>query len=111
MAKWAVKLRRAQDRFDSLVAVGDNRQIELVVTSVASRALAAIPAREQEALLDELETFAAAPFAANSAARPLRGRPDVMRLRHGDWRALCRIDRATSTIVLERVGHRREIYR
>jgi mRNA-degrading endonuclease RelE of RelBE toxin-antitoxin system len=32
-------------------------------------------------------------------------------LRHGDWRAICRIDRADGIVVLEAVAHRREAYR
>jgi hypothetical protein len=34
-----------------------------------------------------------------------------VRGRHGDWRAVCPIDRAAETVILERVEHRREIYR
>jgi mRNA interferase RelE/StbE len=70
-----------------------------------------MPRRGREALLDKVEAFAVAPFTANPAARPLRGHSDVVRLRHGDWRAVCRLDRATDTVILERVAHRREIYR
>jgi mRNA-degrading endonuclease RelE of RelBE toxin-antitoxin system len=62
-------------------------------------------------LLDKAEAFAAAPFAVHPAATPLRGQPDVIRLRQGDWRGICRVDRAADTIVLETVAHRREAYR
>jgi hypothetical protein len=60
-----------------------------------------MPRREREALLDKAETFAAAPFAAHPAATPLRGQPDVIRLRQGDWRGICRVDRTADTIVLD----------
>lgn len=85
--------------------------IRLIVARAASKALAAIPKRDREALLDEAEEFAAAPFAAHPAAMPLRGHPGVIRLRQGEWRGICRIDRTEDAVVLEAVAHRRESYR
>jgi mRNA-degrading endonuclease RelE of RelBE toxin-antitoxin system len=96
---------------DAPIATGDDGDIKLIVTRAASRALAGIPRRDREALLDKAEAFAAAPFAAHPAASPLRGQPDVIRLRQGDWRGICRVDRVADTIVLETVAHRREAYR
>ena len=96
---------------DGPVTGDDDGDINLIVTRVASKVLARIPRREREALLDKAEAFAAAPFAAHPAATPLRGQPDVIRLRQGDWRGICRVDRAADTIVLETVAHRSEAYR
>ena len=70
-----------------------------------------MPRRDREALLDKVELFAAAPDASHVAAKPLRGYRDLVRLRQGDWRGICRVDRAADTIVLETVAHRREVYR
>ena len=96
---------------DGPVTGDDDGDIKLIVTRAASKVLARIPRREREALLDKAEAFAAAPFAAHPAATPLRGQPDVIRLRQGDWRGICRVDRAADTIVLETVAHRSEAYR
>ncbi len=96
---------------DGPIAGGEDDDIKLIVTRAASKALAGMPRREREALLDKAEAFAAAPFAAHSAATPLRGQPDVIRLRQGDWRGICRVDRPADTIVLGTVAHRREAYR
>ena len=96
---------------DEPVANGDDGDIKLIVTRAASKALAGIPRREREALLEKAEAFAAAPFAAHPAASPLRGQSNVIRLRQGDWRGICRVDRTADTIVLETVAHRREAYR
>jgi mRNA-degrading endonuclease RelE of RelBE toxin-antitoxin system len=93
------------------IAIGDDGDIKLIVTRAASKALAWMPRREREALLDKAEAFAAAPFAVHPAASPLRGQPDIIRLRQGDWRGICRVDRTADTIVLETVAHRREAYR
>ena len=96
---------------DGPIAGEDDVGIKLIVTGAASKTLARIPRREREALLDKAEAFAAAPLAVNPAATPLRGQPDVIRLRQGDWRGICRVDRSADTIVLETVAHRREAYR
>ncbi|HEX3521741.1 MAG TPA: type II toxin-antitoxin system RelE/ParE family toxin [Stellaceae bacterium] len=96
---------------DGPIAGEDDVGIKLIVTRAASKTLARIPRRQREALLDKAEAFAAAPFAVQPAATPMRGQPDVIRLRQGDWRGICRVDRAADTIVLETVAHRREAYR
>jgi mRNA-degrading endonuclease RelE of RelBE toxin-antitoxin system len=85
--------------------------VRLIVSPGAARELAALPARERRALFELVESFAVDPFAPNAAARPLRGRADRIRVRHGDWRAVCRIDRDGATVILERVAHRTEVYR
>jgi mRNA interferase RelE/StbE len=96
---------------DDRRSAANHGPIKLILSPTALKALAAMPSRERSALLDRAEAFAAAPFAQHAAAAPLRGRPDVVRLRQGDWRAICRIDRAEDTVVMENVAHRREIYR
>lgn len=82
-----------------------------IVQPAAIKALAALPKRDQVALLRKVEVFAANPFAPNSSAKPLQGQPQVVRLRQGDWRAVCRIDRANDVVIVEAIGNRREIYR
>jgi mRNA-degrading endonuclease RelE of RelBE toxin-antitoxin system len=85
--------------------------VRLIVSPVAAKDLAALPGRDRRALFAKVEAFAAAPFATYPAARPLRGHENRIRVRQGNWRAVCRIDRAADTVILERVEHRREIYR
>jgi mRNA-degrading endonuclease RelE of RelBE toxin-antitoxin system len=70
-----------------------------------------LPARDKRLLFGRAEPFATEPFANHPAARPLRGHEDRVRIRHGDWRAVCRIDRATGTVTLERIEPRSEVYR
>lgn len=73
----------------------------------AIRALAAVPKKDRASLLRKLERFAADPFAPN---KPLKGQPQAVRIRQGDWRANCRIDRANETVIIEAIRNRREIY-
>ena len=77
----------------------------------AIKALAAVSKRDRAALLRKLEQFAADPFAPNPSAKPLKGQSQAARIRQGDWRAICRVDRANETVIIEAIGNRREIYR
>jgi mRNA-degrading endonuclease RelE of RelBE toxin-antitoxin system len=83
--------------------------VKLTVSPGAVTDLAGLPARDRRLLFERVEAFAAEPFAIQPAARPLRGREDCVRIRQGDWRAVCRIDRSTDTVTLERIEQRREI--
>ena len=75
-----------------------------------------MPLREARGLLRKLGEFAADPFATHSVALPLAGRPNRARIRQADWRAVVLIVRAedtvaADTVIVERVDHRREVYR
>jgi mRNA-degrading endonuclease RelE of RelBE toxin-antitoxin system len=96
---------------DRLTAVVDDVRVRLIVAPGAAKDLAALPRPEGLALFARVEAFAADPFGPHRAARPLRGQEDRVRVRHGNWRAVCRIDRTAETVILERVEHRREKYR
>jgi mRNA-degrading endonuclease RelE of RelBE toxin-antitoxin system len=85
--------------------------VKLTVSPGAVKDLAGLPARDRRLLFGRVEAFAAEPFAIHPGARPLRGHEDRVRIRQGDWRAICRIDDAADTVILERVEHRREVYR
>lgn len=62
-------------------------------------------------MLEKIAQLAADPFAPFSAASPLKGSPQTVRIRHRQWRAVCRIDRAAETVVVEAIVNRREVYR
>ena len=70
-----------------------------------------MPARDRRALIEKAKSFAADPFGPHPWARPLRGAADLVRLRQGEWRAICRVSRDRETVTLDRVVHRREAYR
>jgi mRNA interferase RelE/StbE len=69
-----------------------------------------LPKHDRLAMM-RVTAFAVDPFAPHSEARSLAGQPVRVRIRHGDWRAVCLIDRAARVVTLERVAHRREVYR
>ena len=87
--------------------------MKLIISPNAARAMQPkqMPPRETTALLRKLSEFAADPFATHSSAQPLVGRSNRSRIRQGDWRAVVLVVRAEDTVVVERVEHRREVYR
>ena len=89
----------------------DDGDTKLLISPAALKALARMPRQDRDALLDKVEAYAAAPHRPHPAASRLRGHRDLARLRQGDWRGICRLDRADDTVILETVAHRREVYR
>jgi mRNA-degrading endonuclease RelE of RelBE toxin-antitoxin system len=87
--------------------------VKLIVSPTAAQAMQPkqMQPRDATALLRKLGEFAADPFGSHSWALPLVGRPDRARVRQGDWRAVVLIVRAEDTVIVERVEHRREVYR
>jgi mRNA interferase RelE/StbE len=85
--------------------------MRLIVSPAAAKELATLPARDRTALIEKAKAFAADPFGSHLWARPLRGVDDLVRLRQGEWRAICRVSRDRETVTLDRVAHRREVYR
>ncbi len=84
--------------------------MELIIEVPALRALKKMPKHDAWALREKLEVFAADPYAPHGWAKPLVGATGV-RVRHGDWRAICRIDGKAMVVLVVDVGHRGEVYR
>jgi mRNA-degrading endonuclease RelE of RelBE toxin-antitoxin system len=85
--------------------------VQLIVSPAAVKALASLSQRDRDALIAKAEAFANEPFAPHPWASPLRGAADRIRIRQGDFRGIVLILQTRETVVLERVGHRREVYR
>jgi mRNA-degrading endonuclease RelE of RelBE toxin-antitoxin system len=85
--------------------------MKLIVAPAAAKEMIAMSRRDREALIMKAEAFAADPFAPHPWAMPLSVERDRIRIRQGNWRGVILILRARDTVILERVGHRREVYR
>ena len=87
--------------------------MRLILSPEAARAMQPkkMPTREPAALVGNLAEFAADPFGSHTWALSLTGLPDRVRIRQGDWRAVVLIMRAEDTVIVERVEHRRDVYR
>ena len=83
--------------------------VKLIIEASAAKALFKMPRKDAAALRNKLEVFAADPYAPQSWAKRLVGVPAV-RIRQGDWRAVCRIDGKALVVVVIKIGNRREVY-
>ena len=114
---------REGPHLDKLVAVkreGGERQRLTICTPIAykcgmstirlsaraRRDLVSLPAKDALRLLMRLIDHAAGE--ASPDVKPLRGDKTGYRLRWGDWRLL--FDQVDDTLIVRRIGHRREIY-
>lgn len=84
--------------------------MRLIVAPAAVKALTRMPGKDAQALLDKLKRVAADPMGSHPFAKRLVGSPGY-RIRHGDWRAVYRLDPATDDMLVERIAKRDEVYR
>ncbi len=84
--------------------------MELIFHRRAEKALRRMQPRTSAAIIAALERIAADPLARHPNVKPLVGWQDGYRLRHGDWRALYRLDRRSGRMIVEIVGARGDVY-
>ena len=81
----------------------------LLIPPTVFKQLAAMPNADARRLLDRLEKIADAPEKRHPNVVPLAGESGVFRVRQGNWRAVFSIEEGD--VILDRVAHRREVYR
>jgi mRNA interferase RelE/StbE len=81
----------------------------LLIPPHVLKQLAAMPKADRKRLLDALEAVAQDPTRRFAFVTQLVGQAGVWRLRKGDWRAVYRV--YEGDVILDCVGHRREVYR
>ena len=81
----------------------------LIIPPLAAAQMAAMPRADAKRLLLRLQGIAGNPAASHAGVRPLVGLPGVFRVRQGDWRAVYAVE--DGDVVVDRVAHRREVYR
>ncbi|MBI5165282.1 MAG: type II toxin-antitoxin system RelE/ParE family toxin [Magnetospirillum sp.] len=94
---------------DGMLADGDHRRMAQLIPPPVFKQLAKMPKVDAARLLDRLEKIAEAPEATHANVLPLVGEVGVFRIRQGDWRAVFSIE--GDDVILDRVAHRREVYR
>jgi len=76
----------------------------------AERELAAVPAKDRKRIALHIDELVDNPYP--SGAQQLKGAfKNHFRIRIGDYRIIYQIENKVLTIVIVRIGHRREVYR
>ena len=83
--------------------------MNLVIEAEALKALLKIPKAEAQALREKMKLFAADPLAHHGWVKSFG--KGVGRIRHGDWRAVYQIEDQSVTVLIVKIGNRKEIYR
>lgn len=84
--------------------------MRLVFNPAAARTLDRdMPRAEAGAMVAKLKLSAADPSARHGFAKALVG--GGVRIRQGDWRAVCEIDGSEPIVLVVRIGHRKDVYR
>lgn len=65
--------------------------------------------KDRQRLVERISSLAADPRPAG--CETLSGRADKYRIRQGDYRILYMINDAESTVVVVKIGHRKDVYR
>ena len=80
----------------------------LLIKPSAARELEAVPPKDRRRIATRIQRLAAEPRPVG--AEKLSGQ-EKYRLRQGDYRILFSLDDADLTVVIVKIGHRREVYR
>jgi mRNA interferase RelE/StbE len=83
--------------------------VTLIIPPPVMRQLGGLPRPDAGRLLERLQRIAAAPHMTHPNVVPLSGEPGSYRLRQGQWRAVFSIE--DGDVIIDRVAHRREVYR
>jgi mRNA interferase RelE/StbE len=86
--------------------------MRLVIEKAAMRRLNSLPMSIRESVRRRLDEIAADPFAKHANVKRYKGGgPDSFRLRHGQWRAVYRIDRNAQEMQVQIIDTRGSVYR
>lgn len=77
--------------------------------SSALRDFKALERAVQRRVASRIDALAADPLPPG--AKKLHGEPDVFRIRAGDYRIIYRVDGKRVTVLILKIGHRRDVYR
>ena len=75
----------------------------------AAKQIIGLPGNTGKRLAAKITAYAADPQASHGWATSFGG--GGVRIRQGDYRAVCKVDYAAQTLTVHVVGHRREVYR
>jgi mRNA interferase RelE/StbE len=78
------------------------------VTPRARKDLKALPKRERQRVVEQIDALKADP--RPTGCKKLKGREDFYRIRVGDYRVVYQIEDKVLLILIVRVGDRKEIY-
>lgn len=82
---------------------------QILVSRTAEKAIKALPKKDRSKVVSAIGSLALHPFPPGS--KKLRGEEGTFRIRVGDYRIIYEIEGRRLTILILKIGHRKDIYR
>ena len=82
---------------------------QIKILPVALRQLEAIPKPDQKRIKSRIDGLAEDPWPAG--VKHLRSKVELLRIRSGHYRIIYTVERGRLTVLIIKIGHRREVYR
>jgi len=86
-----------------------SERFEVRLITAARHDLAKLPEQIRVRIIPKLESLETNPLGADTIK--LEGRGSSYRMRVGDYRILYRVDTSQSVVWVDRIAHRRDVYR
>ncbi len=83
--------------------------LNIAYSQASAKQMTRLPGNTGQRLAAKINAYAADPQASHGWATSFGG--GIVRIRQGDYRAVCRVDHTAKTLAVHEVGHRREVYR
>ena len=68
-----------------------------------------VPKEEREKIIEKIQLLVSNPYLSGSV--PLQGSSGLFRIRSGDYRIIYTVNNGELTILIIKIGHRKEVYR
>ncbi|MDX8430809.1 MAG: type II toxin-antitoxin system RelE/ParE family toxin [Candidatus Algichlamydia australiensis] len=81
---------------------------KIVVSPAAEKQIKKLTKREQTKVIKRIAKLAERPLPPS--VKKLQGANSLFRVRQGDWRIIYTIENKKLTVLIVKVGHRREVY-
>jgi mRNA interferase RelE/StbE len=82
---------------------------QIKILPAALRQLEEIPRSDQKRIRDRIDGLADDPWLAG--VKRLRGTREFLRIRSGNYRIIYTVERDRLTVLIIKIGHRRDVYR
>ncbi|MBU0506452.1 MAG: type II toxin-antitoxin system RelE/ParE family toxin [bacterium] len=86
-------------------------KFSVVFTKSAHKEFKGLSKNIQKKIIENLDTLAVNPFSDLLRIKKLRGAKDLYRFRVGDYRVVYEVNNSVMTVLVIKIGHRKEIYR
>ena len=87
------------------------KKFKIILKKSAAKELKNINKKDRERIIDALQTLKVNPFSELIKFKKIKAKENLFRIRVGDYRIVYTIEENILTIVVIKIGHRKDIYK